>query len=238
MFVAIIFSFVHAARARVEFLERLVDIEDEREALRARTKKRREAAESPPGTEIEPPASEEYVQEPLEPAASPRLLFDANTLSERDFALLPDMGRERARQAVALREQLGGYKSFDHFADKMGLTPQARSRLRPLFIEAPPPHKAENTEYRQQIDGTYVLDINVVSVEAIETLPGINHEMARKVVQLREADGPFKSAEDFRFRLGLSMDQFVPLHGIISTSRTADKDADPRRKPRGRIVDV
>jgi DNA uptake protein ComE-like DNA-binding protein len=166
------------------------------------------------------------------------LLFDANTLSERDFALLPDMGPAKARQAVALREQLGGYSSFDQFAEKMGLSALTRSRLRPLFIEPPPPEKAENSEYRQELDGSYVLDINVVSVDALATLPGVNHDLARTVVQLREADGPYTSAEDFRFRLGLTMDQFVPLQGIISTHRIAAVQAEPKSKPRGRIVDV
>ncbi len=148
------------------------------------------------------------------------------------------MGPERARQAVALREQLGGYRSFDHFAEKMGLSPQSCSRLRPLFIEPPPPEKAENTEYRQELDGTYVLDINLVSLEALTTLPGITLDIARNVVQLRDADGPFKSSEDFRFRLGLTLDQFVPLQGIISTYRTAADQAEPKLKTRGRIVDV
>jgi DNA uptake protein ComE-like DNA-binding protein len=173
-----------------------------------------------------------------EPVVSKRMLFDPDTMTERDFAMLPDMGPTLARQAVALREQLGGFKTFEHFAEKMALTPKTRSRLRPLFIEPPPPAEAENTEYRQQVDGSRVLDINIVSVDALATLPGINRDIARRAVQLREADGPFSSAEDFRFRLGLSMDQLVPLQAIISTLRTAVKRADPKIKPSGRIVDV
>jgi DNA uptake protein ComE-like DNA-binding protein len=235
MYLALIFSFIHAARARGEFLERLVEFEDEREELHQRTQLKKEAAETQ--RREEPlPAHQAATHEHPEPRHE--LLFDANTLSERDFALLPDMGPGKARQAVFLREQIGGYRSFDHFAEKMGLTSQTRSRLRPLFIEPPPPQKAENTEYRQQLDGTYVLDINVVSVDAIATLPGVSHDIAREVVQLRDADGPFTSAEDFRFRVGLTMDQFVPLQGIISTSRIATIHADAKSKPRGRIVDV
>jgi DNA uptake protein ComE-like DNA-binding protein len=272
MFVFLLVSMVHAWFARHEFLERLVDIEDEREALRERTRKRRLAAEgqqsqpahqpqlaqaakpapapqfpqfSKPSrqpqasqlpVEPEPAEDEEIVME--EAPAAARMLFDPNNMSERDFALLPGIGPKQAREAVGLREQIGGYKSFEHFAEKMSLAPQARARLRPLFIEAPPPEHAKDSEYRQQLDGRYVLDINLVSVEAIATLPGISHDLARKAVQMRGTDGPFTSVEDFRYRLGLTIDQFVPLHGIISTSRTAAKPVDPKFKPSGRIVDV
>jgi DNA uptake protein ComE-like DNA-binding protein len=278
MGLALVVCTVHTWRARGEYLERLVDLEEEREALRERTRRRREAALGhhhtepatrdeeiihPPGESIhrraEPghspaqaaPPAREYIRSHAQPAAPPQETvaaaapeprrdqrFDFNRMAERDFALLPDLGMARGRQAVALREQLGGFRSFDHFAEKMGLSAHACERLRPLFIEPPPPEKAENSEYRQEIDGTYVLDINLVSVDALTTLQGISHEIARKIVQLREADGPFKSAEDFRFRLGLDLDQFVPLQGIISTYRTPDNRAEGGRKPRGRIVDV
>jgi DNA uptake protein ComE-like DNA-binding protein len=289
MGLALVVGTVHAWLARGEFLERLVDLQEEREALSERTRVRREAAQGRQPTEpddpdvgiIRPRPAEPVLREPVlrehiqrraesarpyarpvtpardiarpraEPASPSResiaaeapepqreLRFDFNQLTDRDFALLPDMGMARGRQAVALREQLGGFRSFDHFAEKMGLGPAACDRLRPLFVEPPPPEKSENSEYRQEIDGRYVLDINLVSVEALTTLRGISHEIARKAVQLREADGPFKSAEDFRFRLGLTLDQFVPLQGIISTYRTPGTQAAAGRKPKGRIVDV
>ena len=235
MYVSLIFSAIHAARARGEFLERLVAIEDQREELRESTRQKKEAVQVQRRAELGLPAFEIAS---TELTAAHRILFDADTMSERDFALLPDMGPERARQAVAMREQVGGYTSFEHFAEKMGLTPKSRARLRPLFIAPPPPAEAKNSEYRMQADGRAVLDINVVSVDAIATLPGMSRDLARKAVQLREADGPFTSAEDFRFRLGLTMDQIVPLQDIISTLRTATKRADLRIKPSGRIVDV
>lgn len=268
MALALVISTVHALRTRGEFLERLVDLEEEREALRERTRRRREAAagsaEMPsqpaepmtpapaapanarrmdlplagrqPARQAEPSPPTAEVPAPAAPVLTAELRFDFNIMTERDFALLPDMGLALGRQAVALREQLGSFRSFDHFAEKMGLGPTACERLRPLFIEPPPPEKAANSEYRQEIDGTWVLDINLVSVDALSTLRGFDHETARRVVQLREADGPFKSAEDFRFRLGLSLDQFIPLQGIISTYRTPGTAA--ARKPKGRIVDV
>ncbi|HEY4373572.1 MAG TPA: helix-hairpin-helix domain-containing protein [Burkholderiales bacterium] len=266
MAIALVVSTVHAWLTRGEYLDRLAELDDEVEMLQERSRLRREAADgqrpaepvyraTQPAYQPPEPVHDQAAPNPYRRPAIPQvqesvtaeppvtesrrsMLFDYNLLTERDFALLPDMGLERGRQAVALREQLGSFRSFDHFAEKMGLSPHACERLRPLFIEPPPPETAENSEYRQEIDGTYVLDINLVSVDALTTLPGIDHELARKIVQLRDADGPFKSSEDFRFRMGLTIDQFVPLQPIISTYRTSDNQADRGRKPKGRIVDV
>lgn len=235
MYVSLVFSAIHAIRARGEFLERLVAYQDEREELRQQTRQKRAMVEAQRRAELGLPESPQ--SQPAEAPVSRRMLFDANTLSESEFAMLPHMGPAAARQAVALREQIGGYTSFEHFAEKMALPEKTRERLRPLFIPPPPP-APEVDEFRTQPDGSRVLDINLASAAAIAALPGLNWEVARKAVDLRDNSGPFKSAEDFRYRLGLSMDQLVPLQAIISTLRTPVKSANPKVKPSGRIVDV
>jgi len=60
----------------------------------------------------------------------------------------------------------------------------------------------------------------------------------RKAADRRDSGGPFKSAEDFRYRLGLTMDQLVPLKSVISMLRVPVKSTNPKVKPGGRIVDV
>ena len=246
VYVALIFSTIHAVRARAEFLERLVAYQDEREELREITRQKKSMVEAQRRAELGLPASpqpelepelgpEPEAAEPAAPAAPRRMLFDANTLSADEFARLPHMGPAAARQAVALREQLGGYESFDHFADKMGLNEKTREGLRPLFIQISPPVV---DEFRTLTDGSRVLEINLASAAAIAVLPGLNWELARKTVQLRDTGGPFKSTEDFRYRLGLTMEQTVPLYPIISTLRVPVQRASPGVKPSGRIVDV
>ena len=41
-----------------------------------------------------------------------------------------------------------------------------------------------------------LLDLNTASVQALQGLPGIGPARARRIVQSREADGPFASPED------------------------------------------
>jgi len=39
-------------------------------------------------------------------------------------------------------------------------------------------------------------------------------------VALRDGDGPYKSVEDFRYRLGLSLDVVIQISPIVSTLKT------------------
>lgn len=240
VYVALLFSLIHAIRARTEFLERLVAYQDEAEEAHQANLARRALAEAQRrGQPVEPaaPRTIEVVEAPA--AVAQRALFDVNVLGVNDFAMLPDMGPETARQAVAMRERLGSFTSFDHFADKMGLAAKTRERLRPLFIQpavAQPGNASD--EFRTLPDGSRVLELNLASADAMATLPGLDWELGKKAVQLREAGGPFKSIEDFRYRLGLSMDQLVALHPLVSTHRTPVTSSTPGVKPSGRIVDV
>ncbi len=60
MALALIFSFIHAWLTRGEYLERLVDLEEERDALRQRTRLRRGAAEAHHHEEPALPADERH----------------------------------------------------------------------------------------------------------------------------------------------------------------------------------
>ena len=51
-------------------------------------------------------------------------------------------------------------------------------------------------------------------------LPHVREETARRAVALRDADGPYKNAEEFRYRLGLSMEVLGRIGPKISTLHT------------------
>lgn len=191
-----------------------------------------EALEAAPRADPRPTPERNVAAAATPPA---RRLFDVNLIGERELAMLPGMGPERARQAVALRQTLGSYHSFDHFAEKMGLSDDARERLRPIFIQPPPAHETSD-EYTTLADGRRILEINLASAQAIATLPGLNQDLGRRAVALRESDGWFRSTEDFRYRLGLSTQLMVGISPFVSTVRTAATQAGGRDA--GRVVDA
>jgi hypothetical protein len=133
--------------------------------------------------------------------------------------MLPGLGPERAKQAVAMRETLGSFNSFDHFAEKMGISADARERLRPIFIQAAPAVPSID-EYTVLPDGRRILEVNLASAQAIASLPGLNQDIARRAVALRDADGWYRTTEDFRYRLGLSTDVLILFSPFMSTVKT------------------
>jgi DNA uptake protein ComE-like DNA-binding protein len=258
LFAFVVIAGIHTFRARGEFLVRLANAIELKELLMEGARMRREAAASQEAEEDSESTSRETAA--TEPAATPspsRRLFDINTIGERELLLMPGMGPERVRQTLALRELHGGFHSFDHFAEKLQLKDDVRERLRPLFIQPPPAHET-HPDYSLALDGRRVLEINLASASAIASLPGLNETIGRRAVMLREADGPFKSVEDFRYRLGLTSDDLIASWPIISTVKTpahpsgtpgargrmVDASANDRReagtgaKPAGRIVDL
>lgn len=213
-----VFAFVHTMVARGEFLVRLADAEDERDDLGARQRARMEAEYPPP------------------PQAPQNRLLDLNTATEAELAMLPGMGPETARQAVYLRTQHGGFRSFRHFAEQLQLPPRAADRLRSFFDDDPePPKPPEDPAYRVLLDGRRVLELNWASAEAISALPGMGPEAGRRALALRDSDGPFKSLEDFRFRMGLPMDVMTRISDYASVSM-APRPTQARGG--GRVVDA
>lgn len=223
-----VFALIHTWNARGEFLIRLAEQQFDREDLLERTRSRMDAV-----------ASADVPETP----AAPRRLLDVNRVTEAELAMLPGLGPEHARQAMRMREEMGDYRSFADFAAKLQLPAAAGARLRPLFEpdseQIAPAIAKDDPAYRLLPDGSRVLEINWASAEALGALPGLGPEIARRAVTLRDGDGPYKSLEDFRYRLKLPMDVIIkisPYVSVISASTRPGGGSAP--KSGGRIVDV
>jgi competence protein ComEA len=216
---------IHTWNAREEFLMIVSERQFDREELEERVRSRIDAA-----AEGEAPRA-------------PRRLLNVNRVSETELAMLPGLGTERAREALRLREQMGDFRSFADFAQKLQLPAETSTRLRPLF-EPDSEQVAlaipkDDPAYRVLPDGNRVLEINWASAEALGALPGLGPETARRAVALRDGDGPFKSLEDFRFRLGLPMDTLIKIGPFVSViSMSTRPGGGSEKKTGGRIVDV
>ena len=214
-----LFSLLHTLAARPEFLVRLESDADDTDEVLA-------------------PAA--VVVEDL-PVQRGRL--NPNRLTETELAMLPGFGPELARRALEVRASMGDYRSFADFAHKLKLPEALRQRLEPMFEEdsgaVAPAVRRDDPAYRELADGTRVLEVNWASAEALAGLPGLSPALAEAAVAVREADGPYKSLEDFRFRLGLSMDVLIKLNPHLSAVQQAPRPAEaPASRPTGRIVDV
>jgi DNA uptake protein ComE-like DNA-binding protein len=245
IFAALVVAAIHTFRARGEFLVRLASDAESHDLLMEGARLIKEGAQQAATDFVEEhlpqrPQQQRQAEEPRQvstpvPGRPPRRLFDVNRIGERELAMLPGMGPERARQAIAMRESLGAFHSYDHFAEKLGLAVDAIARLRPLFIQ-PEADSKSNPEYVEAPDGRRILEINLASAQAIATLPGMDFDLARRAVALRETDGPYRSIEDFRYRLGLSPEVMIQISPIVSTVKTPPL-ATKGVKASGRVID-
>jgi len=225
------FAVIHTWNARGEFLIRLAERQYDHEDLLERTRSRIDAASTAGAPDS-----------PAVPAA-PRRQLNVNRVTEEELAMLPGLGPERARQAMRMREDMGDYRSFADFAAKLQLPAAASARLRPLFEpdseEVAPAIAHDDPAYRLLPDGSRVLEINWASAEALGALPGLGPEIARRAVTLRDGDGPYKSLEDFRYRLKLPMDVMIKISPYVSViSMSKRPGGGSTTKTGGRIVDV
>ncbi|OGH59666.1 MAG: hypothetical protein A3G34_07555 [Candidatus Lindowbacteria bacterium RIFCSPLOWO2_12_FULL_62_27] len=100
----------------------------------------------------------------------------------------PDQPFRLAQRIVARREQFGPYQALEHLMTVPGLT-------RVIF---------DDVVYRIE----YKVDPNVVSLQELVRIKGINLGMAQKIVEERKARGIFRSEEEFEaLMLGLGMNK-------------------------------
>jgi len=239
------FALIHTGLARGEFLMRLAEQQFEAEDLRERVRSRSVPAAQdgiqPMQTGLQARLQEDAAADAA--GIAPRRLLNVNQVTEAELAMLPGFGPEHARQALRLREDMGDFRSFADFAGKMQLAADARARLRPIFEpdseEVALAVSKDDPAYRLLPDGTRVLEINWASAEALGALPGLGPSVARRAVTLRDGDGPFKSLEDFRYRLSLPMDAMIKISPYVSViSMSTKPGGDSGKKTGGRIVDV
>lgn len=59
------------------------------------------------------------------------------------------------------------------------------------------------------------LDLNAASEEELTALPGIGEELARRITEYREANGPFESVEELTEVSGIGPGKLAALEGLI-----------------------
>jgi DNA uptake protein ComE-like DNA-binding protein len=83
-------------------------------------------------------------------------LVDLNTTEESTLAALPGVGLILAKKAVSVRQEQGGFRSFDEFCDALGLQPHIREKLRPLVTIAASPASAAPAQQPPELGGRVV----------------------------------------------------------------------------------
>jgi competence protein ComEA len=83
-------------------------------------------------------------------------------------------------------------------------------------ISIPPPAGSESPDRSGQVLPAAKVNINTAAAEELDTLPGIGAEMARRILDYRAANGPFKSIEDIQRVTGIGDATYQKLKDRIT----------------------
>lgn len=167
-----------------------------------------------------------------EDEAAPKRL-DVNLADVDDLMALPGVGRKLAERIVLFRAQQGPFERFEDLLLVPGIGPSRMRQLpdharvgpaappsppspaqtRPVTPQPPPPPRRR----KQQPSRTAPqgLDINAATFDDLVALPGVGRALAQRIIDHREANGPFASVADLAAVSGIGTARLATLDGSI-----------------------
>ena len=67
-----------------------------------------------------------------------------------------------------------------------------------------------------------LININTASAGELETLPGIGPSLAKRIVEFREQNGPFKKNEDIMKVRGIGEKNFLKIKDLITVGKVKE----------------
>ena len=106
-----------------------------------------------------------------------------------------------------------------YFAGRATATPDGSAAI---LVEHPPVVEETQEETPSEAAGApesaaaEVVDVNTADLETLMTLPGIGETLAQRIIDYREANGPFATAEDLMEVSGIGEKRLDAIRDFIS----------------------
>ncbi|HKK27166.1 MAG TPA: helix-hairpin-helix domain-containing protein [Gemmatimonadota bacterium] len=159
--------------------------------------------------------------EPLAPGER----IDLDSAPAWELERLPGVGPATARRIVMERQRSGGFSRVEDLERVRGIGPARLQRILPYVITHSRPYyerdgagraarrrlsrvsDGPSRNGREAPDGPR-LDVNRATAQELTRLPGVGPSIARRIVEIREREGGFRSVEDLRAVPGIGPARF------------------------------
>jgi competence protein ComEA len=155
--------------------------------------------------------------------------IDVNTASVAELTKLNGVGEVTAKKIVEYREANGPFKSIDDLGKVKGIGPKTLDKFRDQVSlggtevpGAPPseaptaPAKAAEGAQGEGAQGGVRININAASVAELTKLPGVGETTAKRIVEYRSANGPFKSCQELNQIKGVGEKTLQKIEGACA----------------------
>ncbi len=158
----------------------------------------------PKGIEVIPP--------PPTPTPAPLRVYVSGAVRNPDVYLLPP--GSIVKDALVAAGGATSQADLDNINLALPLQ-DGMHVLVPRKGETPAPSSA-SSPVLNVTSSTGRININTASQEELETLPGIGPSLARRIIQYREANGPFRNIEDILQVKGIGEATFERIKNLIT----------------------
>lgn len=135
--------------------------------------------------------------------------IEVNQASVDDWLRLPGLSIHQARSLVELSARGIHFYSLEDVAAALDILPQRLQPLAPLL---------SFSYYDSTVSTPERLDLNRASVAELAQIPGIDRDLAEKIVQQRQNYGAYRSLADLHQRLDLATELTASLIHYLRAS--------------------
>ena len=165
--------------------------------------------------------------------------IDINTAGLSELTSLPGIGKGKAQKIIDYREANGPFKSVDELTKVKGIGANTLDKFRDQVSvggevakthDSPGEDKAPAEAAASTRDDSGKLNINTASVSQLTALKGIGKGKAQKIVDYREANGPFKTVDELTKVKGIGAKTVDKFRDQVSTGG-GKTDGAPTKAP-------
>jgi len=171
---------------------------------------------------------------PLAPGES----LDPNRSGEEELDRLPGIGPSTARALVADRDKGGGFSRAEDLLRVTGIGPATLAKIRPYldFSKGVPLglHRRRPGEVGTRIEGSRSagakltdssdsvpaamtrIDLNLATSEKLQSLPGIGPALAKRILDSRLREGPFRTPDDLLRVRGIGPFTLARIRALVT----------------------